>query len=566
MKKKLLLITTTSLMTLSLTACQFISDYFDITSGSNNGVPYGSQVVASSHEPIVDVSTPPADDLTTKKAGKTYEDYVTNNVYPLSATPAVGDTKLLVIPVWFNDSNKFIKEANKETVRQDIHDAYFGDIDSVGWESVESYYETESLGALSLTGVVSAWYEVDKSYTYYGSDPYDEETGAGCPKTMALAESATKWYFDNHTVEKRTDYDLDKDGYIDGVMLIYAAPNSMTLNSTKYDNLWAYCYWVQDYDAQNVNNPGVNAFFWASYDFMYGKEVASSRTGNRYYAGDTSHCKIDAHTYIHEMGHMFGLEDYYDYSSYAYSPAGGFSMQDFNVGGHDPFSSFALGWGQAYIPTDSCNIDLKPFATSGEMIVLSSNWNTYDSPFDEYLILEYYTDLGLNALDTTYSYMSQYGKAYPMGSKDYGIRLWHVDARLLYTTTGQFRESMMTTNPSITSGRVLLAVSNTYDDGDDYTAAYLSPLAQDPTDRNYNPKFAEYNLLQLIRNKTSASTKNKSLFSSSDLFKKGDSFSMSKFSKQFVNATKLDNGSDLGFEFTVNACNNTYASISVKKL
>ena len=172
----------------------------------------------------------------------------------------------------------------------------------------------------------------------------------------------------------------------------------------------------------------------------------------------------------------------------------------------------------------------------------------------------------LNVLHGTYSYMSQYGKAYPMGSKDYGIRLWHVDARLLYTTTGQFRESMMTTNPSITSGRVLLAVSNTYDDGDDYTAAYLSPLAQDPTDRNYNPKFAEYNLLQLIRNKTSASTKNKSLFSSSDLFKKGDSFSMSKFSKQFVNATKLDNGSDLGFEFTINACNNTYASISVKKL
>ena len=566
MKKKLLLITTTSLMTLSLTACQFISDYFDITSGSNNGIPYGSQVVASSHEPIVDVSTPPADDLATKKAGKIYDDYITNNVYPLSATPSVGNAKLLVIPVWFTDSNKFIKEANKDHVWQDIHDAYFGDTDTVGWESVESYYATESLGALTLTGTVSAWYEPGQSYSYFGSDPYDEDTGEGCPKTMNLAENATKWYFDNHASEKRTDYDLDKDGYIDGVMLIYAAPDNVTLNNSRYDNLWAYCYWVQDYNAQNVNNPGVNAFFWASYDFMYGKEVASSRTGNRYYAGDTSHCKIDAHTFIHEMGHMFGLEDYYDYSSYSYSPAGGFSMQDFNVGGHDPFSSFALGWGEAYIPEGSCTINLKPFATSGEMILLSPNWNKADSPFDEYLLLEYYTDLGLNSLDTTYGYMSQYGKSYPMGTKEYGIRLWHVDARLLYTSTGYFSSSMMTTDPTLKSARVLLAVTNTYDDGDEYTAGYLSPLAQDPTDRNYDKKFAEYNLLQLIRNKSMSSPKTKSLFTASDLFKKGDSFTMDKFAKQFVNNGKFNNNSELGFSFEVNACNNTYASITVKKL
>ena len=566
MKKKLLLITTTSLMAISLTSCQIISDIINSAQGQQSTLPYGSQAVASSAEPIVDISTPPADDIEAKPASKTYHNYIENNVYPLSATPTKGEAKLLVIPVWFNDSNKFIKEANKDNVRQDIHDAYFGDIDSVGWESVESYYETESLGTLELTGTVSAWYEPDKSYTYYSTDPYDEDTGEGCPKTMALAEAATKWYFDNHTSEKRSDYDCDNDGYLDGVMLIYAAPDYATLNNQRYDNLWAYCYWVQDYSAQNPNNPGVNAFFWASYDFMYGKEVASSRSGNRYYSGDTSHCKIDAHTFIHEMGHMFGLEDYYDYSSYSYSPAGGFSMQDYNVGGHDPFSSFALGWGKAYIPTADATINLKPFATSGEMILLSPNWNTYNSAFDEYLLLEYYTDQGLNELDSTYGYMSQYGKSYPMGTKEYGIRLWHVDARLLYTATGAFSESKITTNPDIVSGRVYLLTTNTYDDGDDYTAMYLSPLAQDPSDPNYKKKYADYNLLQLIRNKTSATTKAKDSFNGAALFKKGDSFTMDKYAKQFVNSGKLNNNSDLGFSFEVNACNSTYASITVKKL
>ena len=436
----------------------------------------------------------------------------------------------------------------------------------MGWESVESYYETESFGALSLTGTVSAWYEVNKNYSYYASDPYSEETDAGCPKTMALAEEATNWYFTNHTSENRSDYDCDNDGYLDGVMLIYAAPDYITLNNDNYDNLWAYCYWVQDYSAQVPGNPGVNAFFWASYDFMYGREVANSRAGTRYCAGDTSHCKIDTHTFIHEMGHMFGLEDYYDYSENGYSPAGGFSMQDYNVGGHDPFSSFALGWGKAYIPTGDATIDLKPFATSGEMILLSPSWNTYNSAFDEYLLLEYYTDQGLNELDSTYMYMSQYGKVYPIGSKDYGIRLWHVDARLLYTLTGAFSASKITTNPDITTGRVYSLTTNTYDDGDEYTAFYLSPLAQDPTDPNYDKKYAEYNQLQLIRNKTTANAKPKDLFDSTALFKKGDSFTMDKFSKQFVNSGKLNSGIDLGFSFEVNACNNTYASISVKKL
>ena len=139
MKKKLLLITTTSLMALSLTACQFLSDLIDIGMESHNN-SYGSQVVASSVEPISDISTPPADDIEAKKASKTYHNYIRNNAYPLSATPSTGRTKLLVIPVWFNDSNRFIKEANKENVREDIRDAYFGDIESVGWESVKTYY------------------------------------------------------------------------------------------------------------------------------------------------------------------------------------------------------------------------------------------------------------------------------------------------------------------------------------------------------------------------------------------------------------------------------------------
>lgn len=564
MKKKLLFALVIPAMALSLSACQFINDFFsNIVDGGNGNNNYQySQIVASSAKPISDISTPPADDLEARHASVTYGDYIEHSAYAYSCTPSTGTAKLLVIPVWFNDSSRFVKESNKDKVREDIGNAYFGDNETVGWRSVKTFYEEESHGSLSLSGTVSDWYEVNKSYEYYAIDEASETSGA--PKTSSLVEEATRWYFDNHTSEKRTDYDCDEDGYLDGVMLIYAAPDMIALNKDSYQNLWAYCYWIQDYTVQNPANPGVNAFFWASYDYMYGSNIALSRSGTRYSHGDTSRTKLDAHTFIHEMGHMFGLEDYYDYSEYGYSPAAGFSMQDHNVGHHDPFSSFALGWGKAIIPTDGAVIDLKPFTTSGEMIILSPSWNATNSPFDEYFIIEYYTSDGLNELDTTYGYMSGAGYVYPMGTKESGIRLWHVDARLLYTYTGEIKASQITSD--VTKGAAVISLNtNTYDDGSDYARQYVSILASDPTADYYDARYANYNMLQLIRNNTKSSYKPTDSLSAKSLFRTGDSFTMDRFSKQFVNATKLNNGLELGFTFTVNACNNGYASISIQK-
>ena len=251
------------------------------------------------------------------------------------------------------------------------------------------------------------------------------------------------------------------------------------------------------------------------------------------------------------MGHMFGLNDYYDYSS-QYTPAGGFSMQDSNVGGHDPFSSFSLGWGKAYIPEETATIALKPFTTSGEMIVLTPNWNEFNSPFDEYIVLEYFTPDGLNELDTTV----QYDHRYPKGSKTPGIRVWHVDARLLYyKNDNDINASKVTTNPKTDQGYVTLMMSNTYykrgmDEG------YLSPLGK---------SYANYNVLQLIRNSTSETYKPTKNMSASSLFMKGDTFTMSKYASQFYKSGKLNQNIDLGFSFEVNALEDECAYITVTK-
>ncbi len=55
-----------------------------------------------------------------------------NNVYALSATPSIGKAKLLVIPVWFTNSSKYIAVDKKEQVRSDIQNAYFGSEEETG--------------------------------------------------------------------------------------------------------------------------------------------------------------------------------------------------------------------------------------------------------------------------------------------------------------------------------------------------------------------------------------------------------------------------------------------------
>ena len=160
-------------------------------------------------------------------------------------------------------------------------------------------------------------------------------------------------------------------------------------------------------------------------------------------------------------------------------------------------------------------------------------------------------------MDTTYPYMLQYRKNYPIGTLEYGIRLWHVDARLLYTATGEFSASRVTSNAKITTGRVSLMMSNTYDNRTELSEAYMSPLGS---------AYSNYNILQLIRNKKNSSYKPTDTLDATCLFKKGDSFSMNTFAKQFVKSGKLNTHTDLGFTFEVNACNNTYASITIKKV
>ncbi len=479
-----------------------------------------------------------------------YKDYATNSYYEVDYCPTIGEPRILVIPIWFTNSSNYMTNTGKEQVRDDIRKAYSGTPEETGWHSVSSYYEQESFGKCKLKATISDWYPDTNQSSFY----YDGNTGLF--RTMDLLQRAVDWYFENNPEDSKTNYDLDKNGQYDGVMLIYGSPDYSvlpSLDTSDKSNMWAYCNWTYNEPSEDLNNPSVNVYFWASYDFMYSQGTnAKDRTGKSDAAsGDNSHCNIDAHTYIHEMGHVLGLEDYYDYSHGGYCPAGAFSMQDYNVGGHDPYSLMAFNWVDPIVIHKNCTVELKTFQDTHELILLSNTRTYSGSPFDEYMLLELYSPTGLNKFDSDY----QYQRAYPQGINKLGIRLWHVDARLVYFQDKEVIVSELYNDPTNAEYKVNHAFSNTYEDRD-----YGSVLGR------YNKQYYYYNILQLIRNDVKANYKNKKRIKEADLFYAGDSYKQFDFSSQFINGNRLNNMESLNWSFTIDSIGENSATITFSLL
>lgn len=287
-----------------------------------------------------------------------------------------GSPKLLVLPIDFSTRPGTSNE------RQKIENAFFGASNDTGWESVKSFYEKSSYGTLSLSGSVMNWYRAKNSPTYYES----RRNGDG---DQLLIKEALTYHAQYHDL---SIYDSDSDGYIDAIYVIY---------SINYDDSsdlwWAYQYWYEGEEKYD----GVEAYYYvfASLDFINEGNIG-----------------INAKTYIHETGHMLGLDDYYDYN-YSSGPKGGLGgadMMDATIGDHGPLSKLLLGWINPYITTGDSTITLDPFEASGDAIIVSPNWN--NTIFDEYFIIDFYTPTGLNEQDEVFSIA--------------GVRIYHVNAKI----------------------------------------------------------------------------------------------------------------------------------------
>lgn len=453
--------------------------------------------------------------------------------------PSTGDITGLVIPVQFQDytcdtARKLKQHGGCEGIRTDIQTTLFGDGTGTNWESLASFYKKSSYGKLNITGVVSDWYTAPTTAVEFALT-YQDSAAGGAAK---MVNDAVEWYKNKHSAEEMKQFDSNSDGYLDAVWLIYSVEEHyQNLND---DLFWAFVYWNQGSIA-DVDSPNAFSFMWASYNFMYNNGVDDG-LGN---------ILPDAHTFIHETGHLLGLTDYYNYdngdnvhediSKSGWEAAGGIDMMDFNVGDHNAYSKSLLEWVTPTVVQGNATIKLRPFESSGDCLIIAPEGFT-GSIMDEYLILEYYTPTGLNEYDSIHPYAG----TYPLTFTEPGIKVYHVDSRL-----GGFINGLLGAD----FARYVTELDPRYD--------YVNIVNENSPSRS---GVKDQKLLHLLESSGKNSFYEENKIASNDtLFQEGDSFGYKTF-KNYKLQKEVKNGvkAKLGHKFKILSITPEEAIIEIK--
>lgn len=450
--KKKALITTVSLLSLLLTSC-------GQRANSGNGSNTGDIQVDTDASGLATVRIyknndyssngrfVPADKVDLELNYNDLSGTLSNNK---SVMPSLGDANLLVIPVHLPGGNEY----KTDKVKSDIEKVFFGDKDdsSLGFKSVKQYYSEASYGKFNLSGTVTDWFDA----TTLVSDVKDITSGTEGTIVNKILRGAVDWAGSSQGINLK-DFDNNEDGNIDGVYLVYDHLDWTTENYIQHESnpqfdsstlnqaFWNFTYW--DFYSESKNDePTTSGFSWSSFDMMYTSYCERNKNDTPDLS-DLSKIKLDSHTFIHEFGHLLGLEDYYSSSDSSYHPAGESTMMDQNIGDLDSYSKMLLGWVTPYVVYGTSEITITNVSknSGNSVIVIPSNYaeisqsvedaikgNRIDkfrytfNPFSEYLMIDLYTPDGNNEQDTYGPYVFDRSA---MANK-VGVRIYHIDSRI----------------------------------------------------------------------------------------------------------------------------------------
>ena len=457
--------------------------------------------------------------------GEQYNYHWLNGRNNSPSLPTSGDVNILVLFIEFTDF-PFAPD-----VIDDMKVSLEGSLEQTrGFYSLSEYYHTSSFGQVNLDFVYGGTHKTgltaEEAYQKYSS-----QAGSN------FIFDASKKYLQNAPKSEIDSLDSDEDGYIDGVIAYYSCFDYRYYKIRDIDQTGYYWAYSTAMDAKALDRRGELAnyplpyrYIWCSFDFMY--EHRPSRDD------------IDAHTIIHETGHMFGLDDYYASDSY-FNPCGMGTMMDGNYGDQDCFSKLSLGWVEPYVATEPCTVTLRPSSLTGDCLLLPcSDFN--GSPFDEYLLLEFFTPDGLNQYDSDPKTRDYLGLP-----KAYGVRLFHIDARLM----GSLRSSYAS------SGEY---VDGSLDDYDFSAYPYYNVAATNCHKEAY-PADKRFSLIHMIEASGSKDFARGGTFAADDLFAELDYFDYNDYMKAFFpNEEFMNNDTSFPWNFLVQSMDEESVTISVE--
>lgn len=328
----------------------------------------------------------------------------------LDGCPTTGDVNVLVVPVEFTD----VLASSKGYTLDKLESIFNGKAEDTDYYSVTEYFKTSSYGKLNLEfSILDYWYKASNNSNYY-LEQVDSE-GATFGDQILIDEILAY-------LESRMDlsiYDSDNNETIDAIVIVPTLDIDSDENGS--DLNWAFRYWNAYADSEDYlySYDGVCAwdYAWIPYSFMFEK-IASD--GSATYTDTTV---MNPYTFIHEFSHVLGSDDYYD-TSYKNHPLDGLDMMDAMTGDHNPFSKFNYGWlTSSRLITDATTVELEAFDKAGDTIIIANNWSDSLGVYQEYYVLMYYRNTGLNGGDYGYFY-------------DDGIVMYHINATL--TKDGEY--------------------------------------------------------------------------------------------------------------------------------
>lgn len=330
---------------------------------------------------------------------------VTEQGYYIDGCPTTGSPAVLVIPVQFSD----VTAASKGYTTDALVDA-FSKGGNTDYYSVYDYYYISSYGNLTLDiTVLDYWFtpEYDSNYYYNATyDYYGDQVAIG---DQLIMDEALAYLEDKMDLSA---FDSDNNDIIDSVVLVN------TLDVGEEDFYWAYRYWNIYTDEQGYyyeyDGVSANDYLWVSYQFL---NESYDAEGNAVY---TDSSVRNTYTYIHEFGHILGLDDYYD-TAYIGAPLDGADIMDAMLGDQNAYSKFNLGWlttSRLVVADGSVTLTLEDFTKNGDTIIIANNWDVSLGAYQEYYVLVYYTAKGLNA-----------GEGAGYFARD-GVVVYHVNASL----------------------------------------------------------------------------------------------------------------------------------------
>ena len=430
-----------------------------------------------------------------------------------------GEMAMLVLPIRFTDSPNDVSIQDKTIY---VKNAFFGDPKTTKLESVASFYQKTSYGNFKITGDVAPWFTLDIAHDQWRSKSSNQIEASRKMSLEALNEY-------RKTGVDLSKYDLNHDGYIDSIYVVYDYPYSKNASKSSNDELfWAYVDFIKENESVN---PVVNAYAWSSLYFALGN-------GN----------KVDASTFIHETGHILGLQDYYNTGSRDYchyQPLGFFDLMDSNQGDHSALSKYLLNWSSPKVLKANVegSITLSIFSNTGDYLLIPfGGYN--DNPYAEYLLLEYFAPENLNTPN---------GLKYQDTDKDcntvifeypnvHGLKVYHVDARL-----GYYKKS-----PIGSANEKICFVGE--EEGRDLSDAYVDfYYTNEIKDSEVNKRNVFYHLLE---SSGENSFKNGRLASNSTLWGYGDTFGIDTFK---------DLAEKAGYTFKVTALGSKNITVTFSK-